>query len=280
MVKGSVEWKAEMMVHRSGRKINKAFFFRAASGALDAVCIMLVCACMGSFTLSVQAAPATLVSLDATIYEQADEGSSPVGNLVEGSTFEYIGDVTAADGSVWHQITTTGGVNGYIRGDREIEAGTEEPAPEGQGEPEAAPEDNPDGSNPDGNDPDGNDPDRSSPEENNPLQAADMQNNQQKKYVLDPSEKIKVKDRESFMALDTDVLSEKSTRAGIDKTLYVSMAVVLFCVVMVHICLKRMRTLKHGAKSGEILNAGRGKTHKKQKRKNTAPKGKKGAKRS
>ena len=84
------------------------------------------------YAVSVQAEPATLRSPDATVYEQTSEGSNAVGNLVEGGFFEYLGDVTAEDGSVWHQITTAGGVSGYIRGDREIEIGTAEPAPEGQ----------------------------------------------------------------------------------------------------------------------------------------------------
>lgn len=92
----------------------------------------------GPFTMSVKAEPATLRSPDATVYEQAGEGSNAVGNLVEGGTFEYIGDVTAEDGSVWHQVQTASGITGYIKGDKEIETGREVPdgnqaAPEGEG---------------------------------------------------------------------------------------------------------------------------------------------------
>lgn len=95
------------------------------------VCAVMASACTGSFLLAAKAAPAVLSSPDATVYEQADEGSNAVGNLVEGSSFEYIGDVTAEDGSIWRQITTASGAAGYIKGDREIEVG-EEPSPENQ----------------------------------------------------------------------------------------------------------------------------------------------------
>jgi len=63
------------------------------------------------------AAPASLESSSAVIYGQAGEGSNAVGNLIQGSTFDYLGDVTAEDGSTWHKITTANGVTGYIRGD-------------------------------------------------------------------------------------------------------------------------------------------------------------------
>lgn len=63
------------------------------------------------------AAPASLSSSSAVVYEQTSEGSNAVGNLIQDSTFDYLGDVTAEDGSVWHMVTMTNGVSGYIRGD-------------------------------------------------------------------------------------------------------------------------------------------------------------------
>jgi len=128
--------------HKTDGKLNRAGYKKTVSGfmgTLGAVCITAALACSGIFMLQAQAAPARLRSADAAIYEQANEGSNTVGNLVEGSTFEYVGDVTAEDGSVWHQVTTASGAAGYIKGDREIEAVEEEPVPEQEGQ-EGAPE--------------------------------------------------------------------------------------------------------------------------------------------
>jgi len=128
--------------NKPGRKMDRAGYKKIVSGFMGtagAVCITAAVACSGIFMVPAQAAPARLRSAEAAIYEQANEGSNTVGNLVEGSTFEYVGDVTAEDGSVWHQVTTASGAAGYIKGDREIEAVEEEPAPEGQ-EGQAAPE--------------------------------------------------------------------------------------------------------------------------------------------
>ena len=127
--------KREMIGQKSHGELNRGGYSKKTVGfwgAVGIVCTVLVIASTGPFLLLVQAEPATLRSPDATVYEQASEGSNAVGNLVEGGSFEYLGDVTAEDGSVWHQVTTAGGVSGYIRGDREIEIGTAEPAPEGQ----------------------------------------------------------------------------------------------------------------------------------------------------
>lgn len=155
-----------MTEQKSCRKLNigrcreKVLQQQNAAGTVSIRGIVLVMALIlgGPFTLSVKAEPATLRSPDATVYEQTSEGSNLVGNLVEGGSFEYIGDVTAEDGSVWHQITTAGGVNGYIRGDREMEVGAaQEPAPEDQGEPENP--GNQEGQAPEGNgEPAGNPP--------------------------------------------------------------------------------------------------------------------------
>ena len=127
--------KRKMIGQKSHRELNRGGCAETESGIWNVVgigCAAFIMVFTEPFLLSVQAEPATLRSPDATVYEQTSEGSNAVGNLVEGGSFEYIGDVTAEDGSVWHQVTTAGGVSGYIRGDREIEMGTGEPAPEGQ----------------------------------------------------------------------------------------------------------------------------------------------------
>lgn len=129
-----------MIKRKSDRKMNRGRYTKTGlcfGRMVGTVWMAAVFAFAGCFALSAMAAPAALGSSDATVYEQANEGSNPVGNLVEGSTFEYTGDVTAEDGSVWHQITTAGGATGYIKGDREIEIREEEPASEEQGEQEA-----------------------------------------------------------------------------------------------------------------------------------------------
>ena len=129
----------EMREQRPGIKLNRGGYLKEAprlwkiarAAGMRKIVLALALLWGGPFTLFVKAEQATLRSPDATVYEQTSEGSNPVGNLVEGGSFEYIGDVTAEDGSVWHQVTIAGGATGYIKGDREIETGEEGPAPEG-----------------------------------------------------------------------------------------------------------------------------------------------------
>ena len=100
----------KMIGQKSHGELNRGGYLRKTGGfwsAVGIVCTVLVIASTGPFLLLVQAEPATLRSPDATVYEQTNEGSNAVGNLVEGGSFDYIGDVTAEDGSVWHQITTS-----------------------------------------------------------------------------------------------------------------------------------------------------------------------------
>ena len=260
-------------VYRKGRKTVGAIFMTA------------MCFFLGSRSLSLQAAPATLTSADAAVYEQADEGSSQIGNLVEGSSFEYIGDVTAADGSIWHQITMSDGVNGYIRGDREMEIRTEEAAGEGQGEQGTAPEEGGDtpaeneaaagGVEADAQENRGNgneageaSGENENPEENEELEenetvaaVGNMQNNQEKKYVLDSSAKIK--EREGSADSTITIVNKKGIKERIDKALLMGMAVVLFCTVTVYICLARIRMLNCGINDGRTLEAGKEKLHRK-----------------
>lgn len=87
------------------------------SGAGYGICALWLVFLAGGFVLSAQAAPAVLDSASAVVYEQTSEGSTPLANLIQDGQFEYLGDVTAEDGSVWHAVTTQGGTSGYIRGD-------------------------------------------------------------------------------------------------------------------------------------------------------------------
>lgn len=128
--------RGELNRERHPEEMRQLWNIARAAGIREIV-LALVLTVGGLFSLSVKSEPATLRSPDATVYEQTSEGSNPIGNIVEGGSFEYIGDVTAEDGSMWHQITTTGGVIGYIRGDREIETGKEGRG-EGGGQPAQA----------------------------------------------------------------------------------------------------------------------------------------------
>ncbi len=298
-----------MMRRRSYKKQNRGGHPEKRFGLWDMAgigCMALILASAEPFLLSAQAEPATLKSPDATVYEQPGEGSNPVGNLVEGGSFEYTGDVTAEDGSVWHQITTAGGVNGYIRGDREIEMGAaQEPVPEdqvpvagedGTGEP---PADNP----PEGNEEGEGNPaqetggenevppendnseepgeesleevqeEEESPEDGTEgdleeaVPVLNMRNNQAKKYVVDTSQKVK--ERGSLTEIKVGVEAGKSTGARIDKTLAASIMVVLLCGGMIHICWMQMKRMRKGTSEGSIsvADGSRNRSHRKAERK-------------
>lgn len=89
---------------------------------------------LGGSALSAEASPASLTSGSAVVYEHTSETSAPLENLIQDGTFEYLGDVTAEDGSVWHAVKTAGGASGYISGDIEIRAlQTQQETPEHTG---------------------------------------------------------------------------------------------------------------------------------------------------
>lgn len=93
----------------------------------------------------VQAAPAALEAGSEAVYENADESSARVGNLVQGNTFELLESITGEDGSTWYRISTSSGISGYIKGSsavKKIEAEEVQAAEEAQPpEDEAAAED-------------------------------------------------------------------------------------------------------------------------------------------
>lgn len=237
-------------VHKVCRKLNQESSSAKSQGGwrviskVTAVCAAAVCVCVSGFPLIVQAAPATLNSPEAAVYEQADEGSRTVGNLVEGSTFEYMGDVTAEDGNVWHQITTAGGTVGYIRGDREIETGEAEQSQEeeqtaaeqspeveqSQEEEQTAGEQSSHTEDNGGPAPVENVPEEGTEEPENAGTADGMEerplNNQPKKYVLTDSAKIK--ERESLTKIDSGGGRMESKRTGADITLFFGAALIFF----------------------------------------------------
>ncbi len=250
------------------------------------------------FTLSVKAEPAALRSPDATVYEQTSEESSPVGNLVEGGFFEYIGDVTAEDGSVWRQITTANGITGYIKGDREIETGmAQEPAPENQGGQESSDEeDDFSGENAseesreagqdqgetsgqaEGEAAEGGEEEAAEDREGDNAEAPEeedtqesgitafpMQNGQAKKYVVDSAQKIK--ERTDGEGLNADIKDTAGRKAGMDLALIASIAITLLCSVTIYICWKRMKLLKGGRIEAEKTDLDRNKDRRKTERK-------------
>lgn len=85
------------------------------------------CLLLGMGKMTAKAESALLVSKTAAIYENMDEESSVVGNLVQGSSFELFGSTAAEDGSMWYHVSAYG-VAGYVRGNVEIERGSGEQA--------------------------------------------------------------------------------------------------------------------------------------------------------
>ena len=265
----------------------RAGFCRVRLMAWGVACTVVALACMVIFVLPAKAAPATLSSPDATVYEQPDEGGNAVGNLVEGSAFEYIGDVTAEDGSVWHQVTTGNGVTGYIRGDREMAIGEEEPAPEEQEQQEgqAAPEGEgaPEGELPgEEGQPDGpEEGDGEGPEDDAVMAGShSVRNNRTKSYSLDTSGRVKEKeDVAAAIGEDAGAGQEKKGINGakkLDKTLLVSVAVVLFCGMAVYFFWGKMKGLGQATGEQEPPKENRGRNHKRNEKKSVPRKRKPG----
>ncbi len=276
-----MEWKAEMMIHKALGKLHKRESSKERTGfrGMRHMVCMAAGVWAGSFTLYVKAEPAILTSPDAAVYEQADEDSSPVGNLVEGSVFEYLGDVTAQDGSVWHQIQTAGGTAGYIRGDKEIEKEQEEDI-EGTGQPTAkAPAEDGEGNEDRETTGNGETADEAEGEEADeaedginkdyePISNEPVQNNRSKKYSLNAAAKIK--ERENGREIDTGAESAKRKNTGVDLTLIIGMAVIFFCSGTMYLCVSRIKTLKGKAGAQEAPDEGRSRTLKKAERKKSS----------
>ncbi len=259
------------------------------------------------FTLSVKAEPAALRSPDATVYEQTSEESSPVGNLVEGGSFEYIGDVTAEDGSVWRQITTANGITGYIKGDREIETGmAQEPALDGQEaqEPPAGEGDNGQptensrdegaqtaqnpGEVPDqtAGEPveDGGEeeaPEETDEEDTDPPQEAEGGEEASRDDSVIPvfhmqnnqtkkyvtDTSQKIKERVSAAGTDADIKDMAGRKGGIDLALTVAVVMAFLCSGTIYICWRRMKRLKGGSIEAEGIDGNRNRARRKAERK-------------
>ena len=283
--------KAECRLSREGLGRGLLLFWKITG----MVCAVMASACTGSFLLAAKAAPAVLSSPDATVYEQADEGSNAVGNLVEGSSFEYIGDVTAEDGSTWRQITTASGAAGYIKGDREIEVGEEGASPESRQAPvgedsltaeaEAGSEEGGAGAEA-GSEEGAAEEDENRREEGEPQADGDgletpedndsddlimadsssRQNNRIKTYSLDTSGRIK----ENLSALsDGGTVKAQSRQAAgrIDLTLLLSTAVVLLGAITVFFFGRKMKRLRPGTGDSEATKESRNKTDRKNEKK-------------
>lgn len=269
------------MIHKALGKLHKRESSKERTGfrGMRYMVCMAAGVWAGSFTLYVKAEPAILTSPDAAVYEQADEDSSPVGNLVEGSVFEYLGDVTAQDGSVWHQIQTAGGTAGYIRGDKEIEKEQEEDI-EGTGQPTAkAPAEDGEGNEDRETTGNGETADEAEGEEADeaedginkdyePISNEPVQNNRSKKYSLNAAAKIK--ERENGREIDTGAESAKRKNTGVDLTLIIGMAVIFFCSGTMYLCVSRIKTLKGKAGAQEAPDEGRSRTLKKAERKKSS----------
>lgn len=96
---------------------------------------LLFCFLQKENGLVVKAAPAALETGSEAVYENADESSARVGNLVQGNTFELLESITGADGSTWYRISTSSGISGYIKGSsavKKIEAEEDQEAEEAQ----------------------------------------------------------------------------------------------------------------------------------------------------
>lgn len=269
------------MIHKALEKLHKRESSKERTGfrGMRYMVCMAAGVWAGSFTLYVKAEPAILTSPDAAVYEQADEDSSPVGNLVEGSVFEYLGDVTAQDGSVWHQIQTAGGTAGYIRGDKEIEKEQEEDI-EGTGQPTAkAPAEDGEGNEDRETTGNGETADEAEGEEADeaedginkdyePISNEPVQNNRSKKYSLNATAKIK--ERENGREIDTGAESAKRKNTGVDLTLIIGMAVIFFCSGTMYLCVRRIKTLKGKAGAQEAPDEGRSRTLKKAEKKKSS----------
>lgn len=294
-------------MQQADRKLNRRENPKAISlsGSLTGVRhIALAAVSAGFFTLPALAAPASLTSPDATVYEQTSEESNPLGSLVEGSLFEYIDDITAEDGSVWHQVITAGGVSGYIRGDREMEIiegetvreNQEVPAAEDGDDNESVPEEQSESmlGTDSGEAADRGDTEAGGGEDVENREGADredaegdagegtddsvavtvmnMQNNQAKSYRLDTSEKIK--QRRVLTEADSHIKETETTKrtSKTDTALLLGIAVIICCGIVVYLFWGRMKHLKPGKEEEGLRRENKNRVHKKNDKKNTARK--------
>lgn len=219
----------------------------------------------------VQAAPAALEAGSEAVYENADESSARVGNLVQGNTFELLESITGEDGSTWYRISTSSGISGYIKGSsavKKIEAeevqAAEEAQPQedleaaGEGLPaeEAAPEDalTPEGQedNEDNENNVGN-----AEQENQELQDADGQMDAGMPVAWPPQgvsrEKTYAMQGETNRILTNETKKiEKQPEeeqtfwnkllARIDRSVVILVLVVIFAPVLIRLCYRRLLT--------------------------------------
>lgn len=220
----------------------------------------------------VQAAPAALEGGSEAVYENADESSARVGNLVQGNTFELLESITGEDGSTWYRISTSSGISGYIKGSsavKRIEAeevqAAEEAQPQedlaaaGEGLPaeEAAPEDalTPEGQ--EDNEEDNENNVDNAEQENQELQDAEGQMDAGLPAAWPPQgvsrEKTYAMQGETNRILTNETKKiEKQPEeeqtfwnkllARIDRSVVILVLVVIFAPVLIRLCYRRLLT--------------------------------------
>lgn len=234
----------KMTTDKSRRKLNSRIYRHLIFGV---VCVIILS--FGS-VLPVEAVPATLDSASVVIYEQPGEWSTPVGNLVQDGAFEYLGDVTAEDGSVWRSVSA-GGISGYIKGDAVIRetGGTQEVSEESNGAPEDGHEaestEAPVAPAADNRETEPEDEDET--EETTALTAQTVQNNRTKTYATETSGG-KIKEQENSGMEISESNAGSRTEAGkvhkIDGTLLMCIIIAFFSITLACIFGKKLKQIK------------------------------------
>ena len=229
------------------KKLIKCIKFTAA--------VVTVCFLLESQVL---ASPAVLDSMSAVIYEDMSEGSIPIGNLVQGNTFELLGSAMSEDGQGWYQISING-LQGYITADAVL-IPTEQDVVNGEENAQAAEPDNheQEALEEEENQADDNqehEAEEELEEENEEMSVDEqtattlgMQENKQKKtYGLAvSSEKIK-KDIKENTEPDRKVGEASDSFVGkVDKTACAVLLVIAGSIGMIGFCIKEMKRLYAG----------------------------------
>lgn len=203
----------------------------------------------------VSAAPVMLQSATAIVYEAADEGSTPVGNLVQGNTFELSGSITAEDGSQWYAISMSSGRQGYIKGEALLEnqdavpTGGDNTAGAGNVEDDAAAEE--DGNAEDGADGDGlneeDDGTQDMPAGNRPQ----VIGTKEKTYaILADAQRIKSRtQQEAEISPKLQASGRQQTGGTVDKTWVELICIAMLSLLLLCYCCRRLRQMRYPSTS-------------------------------
>lgn len=72
--------------------------------------------------LSYAAETGTITTMSEKIYNDTDENSTVVGNVVMGNTFSILNALYDLEGNVWYQVETDTGLMGYIKAEKVIDS--------------------------------------------------------------------------------------------------------------------------------------------------------------